>query len=165
MTRRYPERTAVMAGSFNPFTLGHLSILRRGLRLFDRVIIFIGRNAAKPAEETDARVATLRELLAPLGAFVEVQACSGLVAQEARKAGAVALLRGVRSVADYEYERNMADVNRMISGIETVLLTAEPELSAVSSSTVRELASYGMDVSQFVPDEHTILQTLKQLTE
>lgn len=151
MTRRYHDndRTALYAGSFNPFTKGHLSILRRGLELFDRVVVMIGVNAGKPAAGVDA--AGLAERLAALGLEnVEVMEWSGLTVDAAREVGARWLLRGVRSVADYEYERNLADINRKISGIDTVILFAEPSLSMISSSMVRELSHYGHDVSEFV---------------
>lgn len=156
MTHRFHEagqRTAVFAGSFNPFTVGHLSILKRGLEIFDKVIVMIGHNASKKddSENAEKRVEELNRLLAPFGERTEVRICSGLVAPEAKALGAVALLRGVRSVADFEYERNMADINRDISGIETVILTAEPRYGAISSSIVRELRSYGYDVTSFLP--------------
>lgn len=155
MTHRFPEhqqRTAVFAGSFNPFTLGHLSILRRGLDIFDRIVVLVGINASKGTEsDAETRVEELRQILHPFGHRVEVALCTGLVAPEAVRLGACSLLRGVRSVADFEYERNMADINRRIAGIETTLLFAEPELAAISSSVVRELASYGMDVTSFLP--------------
>lgn len=170
MTHRSPEenpspRIAVMAGSFNPFTVGHLSVLTRGLKIFSRIIILIGRNASKPAEAAATRADELRRLLAPLAPQVDVRLCTGLVAREAADAGATALLRGVRSVADYEYERNMADINRLISGLETVLLFAEPAHAAISSSIVRELSSYGVDVSAMLPSATDIEQTKKHISE
>lgn len=154
MTPKSPDgsRRAVFAGSFNPFTLGHLSVLRRGLELFDYVTVVIGINDSKSEAEADTarRVA---EVEAAVGALerVGVMAWSGLTADAAKRCGARWLLRGVRSVADFEYERNMADVNRMISGLETVILFAEPELAAVSSSVVRELQHYGYDTARFLP--------------
>lgn len=156
-------RIAVMAGSFRPFTLGHLSILTRGLKIFDKIIVLAGQNASKPSEAAERNFDELHGLLAPLSPKVEVRRCTGLVAAQALSLGACALLRGVRSVADYEYERNMAEVNRVISGMETLLLFAEPQLAAVSSSVVRELTSYGMDVSNFLPSEADIQQTKNQL--
>lgn len=158
MTHRYHEsdspRTAVFAGTFNPFTIGHMSILQRGLGLFDRVVVVVGVNGEKTSSESvaDNRAEDLRELLRGIPR-VEVMAWSGLTVEAARMVGAGFLLRGVRSVADFEYERNLADINRAISGIETVVLFAEPSLSMVSSSMVRELQRYGVDTSRFIPGE------------
>lgn len=153
MTPKSPDivRTALYAGSFNPFTTGHLSILRRGLELFDRVVVVIGINESKSGSRQSAEdlAGRLREKL-QYGDRVEVMAWNGLTVDAAEKVGARWLLRGVRSVADYEYERNLADINRAISGIDTVILFAEPELSMVSSSMVRELRRYGRDVADFV---------------
>lgn len=154
-----------MTGSFNPFTLGHLSVLRRGLRLFDNIIIIIGHNANKSGSGNAAasRARELQSLLAPLGDAVEVTVCDHIVAMEAKNRGACALLRGVRSVTDYEYERNMADVNRLLTGLETVLLFAEPQLAALSSSALRELDSYGIDTSAFTPSPSHIQMIKKEL--
>ena len=150
MIRKSPDvmKTALYAGSFNPFTIGHMSILRRAVQLFDRVVVMVGVNAEKQTER-GADVDELRRKLSHLSG-VEVISWSGLTVDAAAEVGAKWLLRGVRSVADYEYERNLADVNKAISGLETVILFAEPELSMVSSSMVRELQRYGRDVSDFV---------------
>lgn len=154
MTRRFPEeeRRAVFAGSFNPFTLGHLSVLRRGLELFDHVTVVIGVNDSKGADgaERESRLESVRRAVEGLEG-VDVIFWSGLTVDAAHNCGARWLLRGVRNVADFEYERGMAEVNRMISGIDTVLLFAEPELAALSSSMVRELDKYGVDTSRFLP--------------
>lgn len=150
MIPRYPDmekRVALYPGSFNPFTIGHLSILERGLRLFDKVVVVIGCNGAKDSSRTSAD--ELRSKLAHLTG-VEVMEWDGLTVDAATKVGAGWLLRGVRSVADYEYERNLADINRELTGIETVLLTAEPKLAMVSSSMVRELRHFGHDVSDYI---------------
>lgn len=145
------RRIALFAGSFDPFTVGHKSIVDRGLEIFDEIVIGVGVNAGKrgwqPVEE---RVERLRRLYAG-DERVRVETYSGLTIEAARKMGAKFLLRGVRTVADFEYERQLADVNRNLSGVETVLLYALPELASVSSSMVRELASYGVDVSPYVP--------------
>lgn len=141
-------KTALYAGSFNPFTIGHMSILRRGLELFDRVVVVVGINSEKQAEAA-ANVEELQRKLSALPG-VEVISWCGLTVDAAAEVGAKWLLRGVRSVADYEYERNLADINKAISGLDTVILFAEPELSMVSSSMVRELQRYGRDVSDFV---------------
>ncbi len=151
MTPKSPERTALMPGSFNPFTVGHMDILRRSLELFDRVVVSVGVNRAKTTDaEIDTRLEAIRRAVAPLRG-VEVMAWEGLTVDAARSVGAVAMVRGVRSVADFDYERSLAELNRRISGIDTVLLVASPELSAVSSSAVRELESFGYDVTEFLP--------------
>ena len=145
-------RIALFPGSFRPFTAGHADIVARGLELFDKVIIAIGVNPAKPAADAEAAVEAIRALYAA-EPRVEVEAYSCLTADFARSCGAAFLLRGVRSVKDFEYERDMADINRRISGIESVILFSRPELAAVSSSVVRELESYGHDVTQFLAEK------------
>lgn len=151
MTQKSPERTALMPGSFNPFTIGHMDILRRSLAMFDRVVVSVGVNRAKTNDaEIDTRLDAIRRVVSSLPG-VEVMAWDGLTVEAARSVGAVAMVRGVRSVADFDYERSLAELNRRISGIDTVLLVATPELSAVSSSAVRELASFGYDVTEFLP--------------
>ncbi|MCI5978707.1 MAG: pantetheine-phosphate adenylyltransferase [Bacteroidales bacterium] len=144
--------TAFFAGSFNPFTRGHASIVARALPLFDSIIIGIGVNAEKPdsADEGEVRAEAIRALYAE-EPRVRVVVYDTLTVDAARRAGATVLLRGVRSVADFEYERTMAALNRRIGDMETLLLFAEPDLECVSSSIVRELQSYGRDVSDFLP--------------
>lgn len=145
-------RTAVFAGSFDPFTRGHDDIVCRGLEIFDHIVIAIGVNASKPGAQTRAAdsATAIRRLYAD-DPRVEVAVYTCLTVDFARSLGAQFLLRGVRSVKDFEYERDMADINRQLSGLETVILFSSPELSAVSSSVVRELAAYGHDVSAFLP--------------
>ncbi len=143
-------RTAVFGGSFNPFTIGHASIVERGLALFDRIVIAVGVNAKKAAGDAEARARAIRNIYAN-ELRVSVVVWDGLMVDLARREGADFMLRGVRSVADFEYERNMADINRRLSGVETVLLFALPEHGAISSSVVRELAGYGTDISTFIP--------------
>lgn len=143
-------RTAIYAGSFNPFTVGHLSVLCRGMEIFDRVVVMIGINSSKPADCDSAPELQRRLRLIEGLASIEVIAWDGLTVDAAREVGAKWLLRGVRSVADFEYERNLADINRRISGLETVILFATPELSMVSSSMVRELNRFGHDASEFI---------------
>ena len=145
------EKITLFAGTFAPYTLGHPSITERALKLFDKVIIAIGRNSGKQTMSTvEERMATIRELYrdAPR---IEVTAYEGLTVDHAKACGAQSLLRGIRSVKDLEYERDLADLNREISGLETVLLISEPQYSAISSSAVRELIGYGKDVSKFLP--------------
>jgi len=156
MIHKFPdaERVALFAGSFDPFTIGHASIVERALPLFDRIVIAVGVNASKHGSSNiDDRMNVIRQVYdkLPVGR-VEVLAYEHeLTVDLARRVGARWLLRGVRSVKDFEYERDMADINRRISGIETVLLYALPHLSAISSSIVRELESYGQNIGEFLP--------------
>lgn len=145
-------RTVLFPGSFNPFTLGHKSLVDRALPLFDKVVIAVGVNSSKPGAEEDAaeRIESIRKVYSS-EPKVEVCAYTGLTVDACRDHGARWMLRGVRTVADLEYERNLADINRRISGIETVVLFTLPELTAVSSSMVRELDRYGVDTSPFLP--------------
>ena len=144
-------KCVLFAGTFDPFTNGHHRIVQRALQLFSRVIIAVGRNSDKRAKySTDERVEVLRRLYAD-EPRVEAVAYDGLTVHFAKEVGADCLLRGVRSVKDFEYERELADVNRQISGIETVLLISEPQYASISSSVVRELMNYGKDVSDMLP--------------
>lgn len=145
---------ALFAGSFNPFTIGHESIVKRTLCFADEVVIAIGINNAKenPKTETEERILTIRSYFTD-EPRVTVLAYEGLTVDFARQVQADVMVRGVRSVKDFEYEREMADVNRKISGMETILLFSEPELSAVSSSIVRELKAHGKDISKFLPQK------------
>lgn len=144
-------RIALFAGSFDPFTIGHKSIVDRGLELFDAIVIGIGVNSAKqPWLTPQQREETIRNLYAA-EPRVKVMTFNGLTVDAAQQCGARFLLRGVRSVADFEYERQLADINRNLSGLESVLIYALPSLASVSSSVVRELASYGTDVTPYLP--------------
>jgi pantetheine-phosphate adenylyltransferase len=121
--------------------------------MFDEVVIAIGVNALKrPMFTVEERTAMLESLFAN-EPRVKVMSYSGLTVDVARECGAQFMLRGVRSVIDFEYERSIADVNREISGLETVMLFTEPMYAHISSSVVRELLSYGRDVSSFVPEQ------------
>lgn len=152
MTAKSPElRVAIFPGSFDPFTKGHLDIVERGLKMFDKIVVAVGVNYTKSGSTPVAeRIDAIRKAIAPTGK-VEVIDYQGLTIDAAKACGACAIIRGIRSVADFEYERNLADVNRAISGIDTVMLCADPSLAAVSSSVVRELKSYGHDVTPFLP--------------
>lgn len=142
-------RTGVFVGSFNPFTIGHDSIVRRSLALFDKLVIGIGVNTAKEDGGT-SRVEQIARLYAD-EPRVEVRSYTDLTVDFARREGAQFIVKGVRSVKDFEYEREQADINRRLSGLETILLLAEPGMEAVSSSLVRELQRFGRDVSEFLP--------------
>ena len=143
--------TAIFTGSFDPFTIGHDDIVRRALPLFSRIVIGVGVNERKQymlsAEE---RCAAIRRIYAS-EPKVEVKTYSDLTVDFARREGAAYIIKGVRSVKDFEYEREQADINRQLSGVETLLLYAAPPLSSVSSSMVRELIHFGQDVSRYLP--------------
>lgn len=147
-------RSAVFPGSFDPFTLGHKDIADRALAIFDNVIIAIGCNMHKT---TDISVQERIKAIASLyerEPRVTVEAYTGLTVDFARQQGADFIVRGLREVKDFEYERSLADTNAAISGIETVFLVARPEYGFISSSMVRELISHGYDASRFLPS-HT----------
>ena len=141
----------LFVGSFDPFTIGHDSIVRRALPLFDHIIIGVGVNERKKymlsAEE---RVRRIKRLYAD-EPKIEVRAYSDLTIDFARREQATYIIKGVRSVKDFEYEREQADVNRLLSGVETIFLYAEPQLSSISSSMVRELQHFGRDILEFLP--------------
>lgn len=147
-----PVRTALYAGSFNPFTAGHQDIARRALAIFGHLVIAVGTNKAKDngGHSATHRLEAIRRLFAG-DERVRVIEYQGLTAPLAASLGAV-LVRGVRNMHDFEYERDMADINRRLSGVDTVLLFASPSLGAVSSSMVRELEAFGADTSQFMPN-------------
>ncbi len=146
-----PQRVALFPGSFDPFTLGHESIVRRALPLFDRIIIAIGVNPGKRAMLTARQRQGWIESIFADEPAVSVITYDGLTGEVARQCGATALLRGVRMVQDFESEMIMAEVNRELCGLETVLLYTLPSLSHISSSIVRELHSHGADVSSYLP--------------
>ena len=159
MTPKYHERIALYPGTFDPFTIGHMSIIDRGLELFDRIIVAVGINDSKRCyRPTPERVEHIKSVLRDKPR-VEVTSYDGLTVDVAREHGAHFILRGVRTVADYEYERNLAYANRRISGIETVLLYTLPELQYVSSTMVRDLDRCGYDIRPFVPKAPAIEQS------
>ncbi len=144
-------KTALFAGSFDPFTKGHYALMKRALCMFNRIVVGIGVNSDKKCMFTlEERVAAIEKAF--LGdKRVEVRVYDCLTMDFAKQIGADVLLRGVRSVKDFEYEREIADMNLRFGGIDTVLLVSEPEYSSVSSSVVRELMKYGKDVSSLLP--------------
>ena len=147
----YELKTAVFPGSFDPFTVGHDDIVRRALPLFDRIVIGVGVNIGKKyLHSADKRVADIAALYAD-EPRIEVKAYSDLAVDFAHREGARFIIKGVRSVKDFEYEREQADINRQIGGIDTLLLYADPKYASVSSSMVRELMHFGRDASEFLP--------------
>jgi pantetheine-phosphate adenylyltransferase len=145
-------RIAVYPGSFDPITNGHLDVIERALSLFDRVIITIAVNSAKaPLFSTNERIALIREAVHTLP-DVEVDVFSGLIVDYARQRGAVALVRGLRAVSDFEYEFQMALMNRKLAGdLATVFLMPHERFTYLNSSIIRELSRHHTDVSEFVP--------------
>lgn len=150
------DRTGIFVGTFDPFTTGHDSIVRRVLPLFDRLVIgVVGDNVHKPGmTPAEERLHAISELYRG-ERRIEVKPYYGLAVDFARSEGARFIVKGVRSVKDFEYEREQADINRRISNndIETILLYAEPHLASVSSSMVRELMHFGQDVTPFIPQQ------------
>lgn len=144
-------RTGIFVGSFDPFTIGHKSVVDRVLPLFDRVVIGVGVNERKQYMLTvEERVAAIRQLYAG-DERVVVESYSDLTVDFAQRHGAQFVVKGVRNVRDFEYERDQVDINRRLTGLETLLIYAEPGLDSVSSSVVRELNHFGKDTSMFVP--------------
>lgn len=145
---------AVYPGSFDPVTLGHLSVLARAAKLFGEIHVLVVHNPDKKTSFTIAeREAMLRDAIEELGItgnLVVSSLSSGLLVDKARELGAGAIIKGFRTSGDIEYEMPMAQVNRDLSGIETVFLPSEPGFGYVSSSLVRQVASLGGDVSKYV---------------
>lgn len=144
-------RTGLFIGSFDPFTIGHHSVVRRALPLFDKLVIGVGVNERKKyMYSTEVRVKTIAEIYAD-EPKIEVKAYNDLAVDFAHREGAWFFVKGVRSVKDFEYEREQADINRQIGGIETVFIYSEPKWESVSSTLVRELIHFGRDVKEFLP--------------
>lgn len=142
---------ALFAGSFHPFTIGHKDVVDRALRLFDEIIIGVGHNIEKPNNNRiEDILSSIRRIYAD-NPKVSVMAYSGLTADFALQHGVNVMVRAVRGIKDFEYERDLAQTNLQLCGIETVILFTKPEYAHISSSLVRELQLYGKDVSQFIP--------------
>lgn len=142
---------AIFPGTFDPFTIGHESIVRRALTFIDEVIIAIGINEQKhslfPIEKREQMI---REFYKD-EPRIKVMSYSSLTVDFAREVGANLIIRGIRTVKDFEYEETISDINRKLGEVETILLFTEPELTSISSTIVRELIKYGKDISQFIP--------------
>lgn len=145
-------KTALFTGTFDPFTIGHQSIVERALCLFDHIVIGVAMSKLKHTEnDIRLRTESISRIFADKKDRIEVIAYSDLTIDLAKRVGAVCIIRGIRSVKDFEYEREQADINRRLGGIETLLLFSEPHLSSISSSLVRELQFFGHDASEFLP--------------
>ncbi len=170
-----PQHVALYPGSFDPITYGHLDVIRRGRRLFDRLIVAVGRNPGKDSLFTsDERVEMTRTLVDQMlreepagekaGAAVSVQAFAGLTVDFAREQQVTVLLRGVRNLSDLQYEVQQALTNREVAGLETVFIVAGPSFAYTSSSLIRQITAMGQDLdtalANMVPT--LVVERLKQ---
>lgn len=153
------KRIALFPGTFDPFTIGHESLVSRGLELVDEIIISIGINDTKRTHfSLEKRLEAIRNLYKD-EPRVRVMSYDSLTVDFAQQMNAGFILRGIRTVNDFEYEKSIADVNRKLSGIETFILFTEPEHTHISSSIVRELLRYREKIiSQFVPKGQTFIK-------
>ena len=147
------QRICLFPGTFDPVTLGHIDIINRALPLFDKLVVGIGRNVNKvPMFSEEQRLQWVKDIYKDQPK-VEVVLYDGLTVNCCKKVGASFILRGIRYVNDFEYEKAIADMNRSIDGhIETVFLTCLPQFTSVASTLVRDVYKNGGDVSQFLPD-------------
>ncbi len=145
-------RTGVYPGTFDPITLGHMDIIRRGAKLVDRLVIGVTTNPSKsPMFSVEERMAMVRRELAGLGADIEVVSFDSLLMDFAEREGASVIVRGLRAVADFEYEYQMAGMNQQLNDrVETVFLMADVSLQPIASRLVKEIAMYGGDIGKFV---------------
>ncbi|MBJ6120220.1 pantetheine-phosphate adenylyltransferase [Sphingomonas mollis] len=145
-------RVGVYPGTFDPVTLGHMDIIRRGAKLVDRLVIGVTTNPSKsPMFTLDERMATVRREVADVPGVIDVVAFDSLLMDFATREGAKVIVRGLRAVADFEYEYQMAGMNQQINrSVETVFLMADVGLQPIASRLVKEIALYGGDVSKFV---------------
>nr|WP_295354571.1 pantetheine-phosphate adenylyltransferase [uncultured Prevotella sp.] len=157
-------KIGIFTGTFDPFTIGHQNIAERALPMFDKLVIAVAMSKLKHAtEEISQRVESIKKVFpqectelideqdASKGYRMEVVAYDDLTIDLAHRMGAQFLVRGVRSVKDFEYEREQADINRQLGGVETILLFSDPRYSSISSTLVRELRFFGREVDEFLP--------------
>lgn len=151
------KRRALFPGTFDPFTVGHQSLVRRALTLVDEIVIAIGVNERKQTYFSLEKRLEAIKLLYQNNPEIQVVAYDSLTVDFAEQMECGFILRGIRTVNDFEYEKSIADVNRKLTGIDTFILFTEPEHTHISSSIVRELLRYGKDISLFVPKEMKLL--------
>ena len=147
-------KRAIYPGSFDPTTNGHLDIIERAVKLFDEVIVAVASNSAKqPVFSVEERLELLRRTTRERGQCVVICQLEGLLVAQARQLGAVAIIRGLRAVSDFEFEFQMALMNRkLVSNVETIFLMPKEDYTYLSSRIVKEIARLGGDVRAFVPD-------------
>ncbi len=147
-------RIGVYPGTFDPVTLGHMDIIRRGAKLVDRLVIGVTTNPSKsPMFTIEERMSTVRREVAGIGGDIEVVAFDSLLMDFAERQGAKVIVRGLRAVADFEYEYQMAGMNQQINPrVETVFLMADVALQPIASRLVKEIALYGGNIAKFVPE-------------
>lgn len=157
------EKIAVFPGSFDPLTLGHHSVVTRALPLFDKIVIAIGKNTQKNSFFTiDERIELIKGVYSDQPK-IDVQAYDGLTIDFCNSINAKFMLRGIRTVSDFEYECAISQMNQLMHpGVETVFLLTTPELTPVNSTIVRDILHYGGDVSQFVPKGMNIKSILNK---
>lgn len=145
-------RRAVCPGSFDPLHNGHVEVIARATNLFDDVIVAVSTNYAKKYRfDVDTRIEMIRETVSSLQGISVVPMGDGLLAEFCRKAGANAIIKGLRNTADFEYEMPMAAMNRHLTGVETVFLPTDGRYAHLSSTLIKEVGQLGGDVSEFVP--------------
>jgi pantetheine-phosphate adenylyltransferase len=157
----------IFPGSFDPITNGHLDVVRRGMRLFDELIIAVGRSPVKNQLFTpEERVQMIAELIADMPG-VSVESFDGLTVEYAAKKKAQVILRGLRSLTDVQYEFQLAMTNRAVAGIETVFVMTSEQYGFTSSTLIRQVASLGGDVSKLIPKSiyRRLQQKLGKLTD
>lgn len=148
----YKMKTAIFPGSFDPFTVGHEDVVRRGLSLFDKIIIAVGYNSnKKDFFPLDNRMQWIREVFIE-DERISVEKYEGLTVDFAKEIGCTHILRGIRTSADFEYERAIAQVNKAMSGIDSVFLLTTPEHTPVNSSIIRDIVKHGGNAGQFLPE-------------
>lgn len=147
------DRIGVYPGTFDPITFGHIDIIRRGAHLVDRLVIGVTTNPSKePMFSVAERLAMVRREAMPLAANIEVVEFDSLLMDFAEREGATMIIRGLRAVADFEYEFQMAGMNQQLNDdIETVFLMADVSLQPIASRLVKEIARYGGEIGKFVP--------------
>ncbi|WPQ62101.1 pantetheine-phosphate adenylyltransferase [Chitinophaga sancti] len=148
------QRIALFPGTFDPITLGHTDIIDRALDLFDEIVIGIGTNSSKtPMFSLEQRIQWIKDIYVQIPK-VKVHTYAGLTAKYCEEIGARFILRGIRGVVDFEYEKAIADVNRMMdTKLETVFLSCTPKYSTIASSLVRDVLKYGGDATPLLPEQ------------